>query len=196
MSSTSTTTTRCHLLAVSTLDCLDQVVGQFAPEQVQLMKNIDGTFYPNREVGKNAGKTIAYLRHEYLAWSRYRQTISRFDCTQQVPVTLCGIIAPSAHALLDQLVRRVLNRAWAKIIPWSPGELRTPEENLWPDSRLFAGADLDEIADAVLLRRNDVTDSLLDADCINWLEAALQQEHARLIAQQDKTQDETQPDHP
>lgn len=171
----------CHELALRTLNCLDQVAGQFEPDNVRRLKDIDGTPIATRKV-QNAGKPIAYLRDEYLSWSEYEETIQRFDCTQRTPIEVCGIIAPSAHALLYQLVRRVLNRAWNKITPRRDRLLRTPEEDLWPEARRLAEADLDQMADAVLIyTREREKDGPIDADCIQWLEAALQQEYARAI---------------
>ena len=142
------------------------------------MKEVRGG---KRAVGKNAAKQIAYLRDQYLSWMKDKDVIPRFDSVQQALIPCSGIRKSSAHALLDEIVRRVLNRAWNKIIPFNPRELRTPEENHWPDAKLLADADLDEIAEAVLLRRSDDIGSLLDAACVNDLEETLKQEYARLL---------------
>ncbi len=171
----------CHKSALRTLNCLDQVVCQFAPESVQQMKSMVRKPSAKHMVG-NAGKAISYLRHEYISWCDYQESIPRFASTQPASIQLLGIVAPSAHDLLDRLVRKVLNRAWRKITPWSPEETRTPEENLWPDAQLLADADLDQMADALLIYTKDrEEEGPIGAESIKRIEAALKEEYARLV---------------
>ncbi|MEI8375216.1 MAG: hypothetical protein WCJ35_20540 [Planctomycetota bacterium] len=177
----------CHEMAMRTLNWLGFVVGNFDPDAVSRQKDFSGIW---SKVG-NTAKQISYLRDEYLEWSEYQEDISRFDSTQHAPVRLCGNFGPSAHALLDTLVRDVLNRTWGKITPWNPRN-RSPEEMGWPDSQRLAKADLDEIAHAIQGRPNgQATDFSLDMDHVNWLEAALKQEYARLIQTLPNSEEQT-----
>ncbi len=181
----------CHEWAMRTLDCLGEVVAGFDPDQVRRMKDWGGASR-KRKVGWSEGKPIAGLRDQYLEWSKYKEAIERFDGTQQAPVNVCGLIAPSAHAMLDQLVRRLLNGVWRTIIPCTLDEvdIGDPEQRHWPDAQLLAEADLDEIAFAIQGRRPDgqLTDFSVNMDRVNWLEAALQQEYARATARLPQTQ--------
>ena len=195
----------CHELALDTLRRLGGVVGEFNPESVLILKHhcfdpegfhsyiigsVASQLGPDLErvrsikaqVGEQAGKAIIHLRDEYLSWIEYREEIPRFDSLQRAPVTLCRFTVTSAHALLVEIVRRVLNGAWHVIHPWEPGQPYTDEEHHWPSSagELYK-ADLDEMARAVMLRKGEKTDDLIDAECIEWIDAALQQEYARLM---------------
>ncbi len=195
----------CHERALETLRCLNRVVGEFEPENVlmrkhhcfdpegfhsyiigsvasQLGPDLERVRSIKAEVDKQAGKAIIHLRDEYLCWIEYREEIPRFDSVQRAPVKLCRFTVTSAHALLVEIVRTVLNGAWLVIHPWEPGQLYTDEERHWPSSigELYK-ADLDEMARAVMLRKGEKTDDLIDAECIEWIDAALQQEYARLM---------------
>ncbi|MEI8373688.1 MAG: hypothetical protein WCJ35_12745 [Planctomycetota bacterium] len=175
----------CHQHAIETLEFLASLVGQCDPKMVWSMKNIGGRYYQKRDCG-NIGKAIAYFRNEYLEWSEYRDVIPCFSSVCNSPIKLLFIIEPSAHAVLDQLARTVLNRIWGRIFPRRPEEgiKKTPEENLWPvtTSEMLKEADLDQMADAVRIYTKDrEADGPLDMDCIEWLSAAIQQEYARLI---------------
>ena len=194
----------CHELALRTLGCLGDVVGEFEPENVLIVKHgyidpvphsytvgsVASQLGPDLErvrsvkaqVGKQAGKAIAHLRDEFLSWMEYGEEIPRFDSVQREPVRLCGFRVTSAHALLFEIVRRVLNGAWLVIHPYDPSQSHTDEERHWPTVwDELSKADLDEMADHVLPRKGEKTDDRIDAECIEWLDAKLKQEYARLM---------------
>ena len=102
----------CHELALRTLGHLNQVVGEFEPENVLIVKHgyldpvphhytvgsVASQLGPDLErvpsvkakVGKQAGKAITYLRNEFLSWMEHGEEIPRFDSVQREPVRLCG----------------------------------------------------------------------------------------------------------
>ena len=81
-----------------------------------------------------------------------------------------------------EIVRRVLNGAWLVIHPYDPSQSQTDEERHWPTVwDELSKADLDEMADHVMPRKGEKTDDRIDAECIEWLDAKLKQEYARLM---------------
>jgi hypothetical protein len=83
---------------------------------------------------------------------------------------------------LFEIVRTVLNGAWLVIHPDDPSQSYTDQERHWPTSagELYQ-ADLDQMARAVMLRKGEKTDERIDAALIDWIEAELKKEYARLM---------------